>query len=766
MITCPKHPRLQVNLHQVAPDIMLHDVDADLLLSQDEITYEDTDSSTLGSGGFGKVVRGKCRGQAVAIKFYIQSDESEPLRHYREARKELNVLRRVRQHPFLISVIGVSLRPLCLVLELAEQGALTEILVQRKSIDRIVQFRIAYQIADALRFLHDLGVIYRDLKPENVLVWSLDEKDDLHVKLIDFGTANFATSTGLISYAGTPGIHAPEMLECANKEEYTPQVDVYSYAILLYKLITRLEPFEEYDSPPKVNAAVIAGERPKWQEVAVASFGLPSLTELMLRCWSAKPTRRPTTAEVVEQVRQPAFQCLLAKQPIPSQQQSVRHACHVPDCHDLWIACDGHAGNKIFIYNGRSLDMKFSFTIDTHQEQNYSFQIQCMHYMSPHVLIAVRGALDLINVYSTSNTSRYKCVTSMSFNEQVTCVTSNDEYLFVGLNDGKVRCILKSEMKKSDKKRSFISITVGRHRILSMTVAQDKLWVSTSRYIFRYFTKPCEMDAFEIDAMWYGGPVGLENNPQTQISLLRVSFDGKSVYSVCRSVLSKWDLNSIQNHFSVDCAAILQSLPSDNTQIPLRESSDAVACITCVEPTRDAVWVGTASGHILIFDAVTAQLLTWFHPFDETRSLSLMHGPGPCGTEQSYVISAGKGLRPEGLGTRGVCVLSAERVREPPKEVPSRKVSDPKRKFSTGRKLRSPTPPCDEPDAAETNFIPPPKCAMIMWEVVSKSCFARIEAKSGRQRLPISDRNNNAGDDKSPKNGGEEHPQTSSQMGL
>lgn len=55
MITCPKHPRLQVNLHQVAPDIMLHDVDADLLLSQDEITYEDTDSSTLGSGGFGKV---------------------------------------------------------------------------------------------------------------------------------------------------------------------------------------------------------------------------------------------------------------------------------------------------------------------------------------------------------------------------------------------------------------------------------------------------------------------------------------------------------------------------------------------------------------------------------------------------------------------------------------------------------------------------------------------------------------------------------------
>ncbi|KAJ7374456.1 hypothetical protein OS493_007562 [Desmophyllum pertusum] len=435
-IPCPHHPQLQVNLHQVAPDIMFHDVDADLILSHNEITYEDTESHRLGRGGFGKVVRGECRGQAVAIKFYIQSDESEPLRHYREARKELNVLRRVRQHPFLVNIIGVSLRPLCLVLELAERGALTEILIDPKSVDRIVLFRIAYQVADALRFLHDLGVIYRDLKPENVLVWSLEEHADLHVKIIDFGTANFATSTGLISCAGSISNHAPEMLECANKEEYTSQVDVYSYAILLYQIITRSVPFEEYDSGPKINAAVIAGERPQWQHVPVSTFGLPTLTELMLRCWSAKPTKRPTTAEIAQQVGHPAFQCLLAKQPVPSQ-QSVRHACLVPDSHDLWLACDAHTGNRIFLYDARTLDMKFSFSIDTYQEQSFSFQIQCMHFMAPYVLIALRGELDLVSVYSTSSDLRYKCVTSMAFDEQVSCVTSNDEYIFVGLNDGK-----------------------------------------------------------------------------------------------------------------------------------------------------------------------------------------------------------------------------------------------------------------------------------------------------------------------------------------
>lgn len=227
----------------------------------------------------------------------------------------------------------------------------------------------------------------------------------------------------------------------------------------------------------------------------------------------------------------------------------------------------------------------------------------------------------------------------------------------------------------------------------------------------------------------------------------------------CRSVLSKWDVCSIQKHFSVDCAPLIHSLPGRSTDTMLVESTDAFACITCVEPTRDAVWVGTSSGHILIFDSDTGHLLTWFHTFDETRSLTLMHGPGPCGTEQNYVISTGKGLRPEGLGTRSVCVLSAERVREPPVEISARKISEPKQKIGK-QNQRSPTPPCvDEPDAAEADPCLPPRCVMILWESVSKSCFSRIEAKSGRQRFPIV-ANNNVSEDQASKDSEEEVPQT------
>ena len=369
------------------------------------------------------------------------------------------------------------------MLELAERKALTEILSSPKLIDRIVLFRIAYQVADALRFLHDMGVIYRDLKPENVLVWSLEEHADLHVKLIDFCTGNFATSTGLISCAGSPGNHAPEMLESANKEEYTFQVDVYSYAILLYRIITRLMPFIGYDLGAKINAAKIAGERPQWQHVPVATFGLPTLTELMLQCWFGRPTKRPTTAKTTEQVCHPTFQCLMAKQLIPSDQQSVRHACLAQDSLDLWIACDDHTGKRIFVYDGRTLSMKFSFSIETYREQRLLFQIHCMHIMAPFVLIAACGEFALVNAYYTSSESRYKYVASIRFDQPVSCVASNDEYVYVGLYDGNVHCILETDMKKSFRKRAFHSFNVGRHRILVLTAAQDKL--STSRFIYR-----------------------------------------------------------------------------------------------------------------------------------------------------------------------------------------------------------------------------------------------------------------------------------------
>ena len=105
-----------------------------------------------------------------------------------------------------------------------------------------------------------------------------------------------------------------------------------------------------------------------------------------------------------------------------------------------------------------------------------------MHIMAPFVLIAARGEFALVNTYYTWSESRYKYVASMRFDQPVSCVASNDEYVYVGLHDGNVHCILETDMKKSFRKRAFQSFNVGRHRILVLTAAQDKL--STSRFIY------------------------------------------------------------------------------------------------------------------------------------------------------------------------------------------------------------------------------------------------------------------------------------------
>ena len=64
-IQCPVHST-PCNLHHIVPDVMMHDVDDDLLLIEEDLEYEEGEASVLGKGGFGKVVRGRCKGMKTS----------------------------------------------------------------------------------------------------------------------------------------------------------------------------------------------------------------------------------------------------------------------------------------------------------------------------------------------------------------------------------------------------------------------------------------------------------------------------------------------------------------------------------------------------------------------------------------------------------------------------------------------------------------------------------------------------------------------------
>jgi len=128
--------------------------------------------------------------------------DRDPLQYackaYCTARQELNILLNL-QHTNIVPLIGVCTKPLALVLDLAPGGALDQTLKHyRRSgakFDAFTLQAIILQAAKALEYLHQQRIIYRDLKSENVLVWSIpppfcnskDESPRVHIKLADYG---------------------------------------------------------------------------------------------------------------------------------------------------------------------------------------------------------------------------------------------------------------------------------------------------------------------------------------------------------------------------------------------------------------------------------------------------------------------------------------------------------------------------------------------------------------------------------------------------
>ncbi|XP_013994858.1 receptor-interacting serine/threonine-protein kinase 2 [Salmo salar] len=263
-----------------------------------------TDLHYLSKGGFGSVFKAQHSDwrTTVAIKC-LKLDSPVGERERNCLLKEAEVLHKARFN-YIIQIFGVCNEPefFCIVTEYMSNGSLDQLLHDNNLYPLLawsLRLRVLYEIALGVNFLHNMTppLMHHDLKTQNILL-----DGEFHVKIADFGLSKWRQ----LSISKCSGSKPPEMggtIIYMPPEEYEPSKsrcavvkhDIYSYAIIMWEVLSRRIPFEEATNPMQVMFSVLRGIRP---DIGLDCLpgDIPSretLINLMTCGWTANPDERP-----------------------------------------------------------------------------------------------------------------------------------------------------------------------------------------------------------------------------------------------------------------------------------------------------------------------------------------------------------------------------------------------------------------------------------------------------------------------------------------
>ncbi|MBQ4310530.1 MAG: Stk1 family PASTA domain-containing Ser/Thr kinase [Oscillospiraceae bacterium] len=259
--------------------------------------YEITE--LIGIGGMADVYKAKdiVDKKVVAVKILKNeyADNDDFVRRFRNESKAIAVL----SHPNIVKIydVGFTEKMQFIVMEYIDGITLKEFIEQQGSLKWKDAVYFIIQILRALQHAHDRGIVHRDIKPQNIMLFP-----DGTIKVMDFGIARFAREEGkTMTDKAIGSVHyiSPEQAKGDVTDERS---DIYSVGIMLYEMLTGIKPFDG-ESPVSI---ALMHMRDNARRPRSINDTIPvGLEEIVMRAMQKQPAKRYQSAsEMIKDIEE------------------------------------------------------------------------------------------------------------------------------------------------------------------------------------------------------------------------------------------------------------------------------------------------------------------------------------------------------------------------------------------------------------------------------------------------------------------------------